>query len=119
MASLQRACAAVRQRVLANVRLPPNVSLPSAAVAPISLHFLRLFAEASYLDKNEVADRVLNVVKNFDKVDAGKVRFHHWHRVQLISHEHPLLMLVVPCTARCNGVRPFLMGSFGMTDHFH
>jgi hypothetical protein len=33
----------------------------------------RTFA-TSYLDKGEVTDRVLNVVKNFDKVDQGKVR---------------------------------------------
>lgn len=35
----------------------------------------RTFA-TSYLDKTEVTDRVLNVVKNFDKVDQSKVRLH-------------------------------------------
>lgn len=34
----------------------------------------RTFA-TSYLDKSEVTDRVLNVVKNFDKVDTSKVCF--------------------------------------------
>lgn len=35
----------------------------------------RTFASGGYLDKGEVTDRVLAVVKAFDKVDAGKVRF--------------------------------------------
>ena len=75
MALLQRAFAAVRQGVLANVRLAPGIPLQTEqAAAPLSLQFLRFFAHASYLDKNEVTDRVLNVVKNFEKVDAAKVR---------------------------------------------
>jgi hypothetical protein len=73
MALLQRAIAAVRQGVLCSVRLSPNYAAASAAAAPLSLQFLRNFADASYLDKKDVTDRVLNVVKNFDKVDAGKV----------------------------------------------
>lgn len=75
MALLQRAFAAVRQGVLANVRLAPGIPLQAEqAAAPVSLQFLRFFADASYLNKNEVTDRVLNVVKNFEKVDAAKVR---------------------------------------------
>ena len=74
MALLQRAFAAVRQGVLNNVRLTPGIPMQSEAVAPVSLQFLRFFADASYLDKNEVTERVLNVVKNFEKVDSAKVR---------------------------------------------
>ena len=73
MALLQRAIAGVRQGVLGSVRLSPNYAVASAAAAPLSLQVLRNFADASYLDKKEVTDRVLNVVKNFDKIDAGKV----------------------------------------------
>ena len=75
MAFLQRTFAAVRQGVLNNVRLAPGIAMQSSeAVAPVSLQFLRFFAaDASYLDKKDVTDRVINVVKNFEKVDAGKV----------------------------------------------
>ena len=52
MALLQRAFAAVRQGVLNNVRLTPGIPMQSEAVAPVSLQFLRFFADASYLDKN-------------------------------------------------------------------
>merc|ERR1711920_77688 len=34
---------------------------------------IRCFSAGTFLDKNEVTDRVLNVVKAFDKVDADKV----------------------------------------------
>ncbi len=44
------------------------------AAGPAALQLLRGFADASYLDKGEVTDRVLSVVKNFEKVDAAKVR---------------------------------------------
>lgn len=71
MALVQRAFASLRGVVLANLRIP--ASSPQTAAAPISLQILRSFADASYLDKNDVTDRVLNVVKHFDKVDAGKV----------------------------------------------
>ncbi|KAL4535698.1 hypothetical protein Ndes2526B_g06585 [Nannochloris sp. 'desiccata'] len=74
MAFLQRTFAAVRQGVLNNVRLTPGIGMQSEAMAPVSLQFLRFFAaDASYLDKKDVTDRVINVVKNFEKVDAGKV----------------------------------------------
>ncbi|KAL4432837.1 hypothetical protein ABPG77_008163 [Micractinium sp. CCAP 211/92] len=43
------------------------------AAGPAALQLLRGFADASYLDKGEVTDRVLSVVKNFEKVDAAKV----------------------------------------------
>ena len=74
MSFLQRTYSAVRQGVLANIRLTPtHWKSTSEAVTPFSVQFLRGFAEASYLDKKDVTDRVLNVVKNFEKVDEGKV----------------------------------------------
>lgn len=71
---MQRAFAAVRQGVLGQMRMNPSFALQSEAAAPLSLNFLRMFADASYLDKKEVTERVLNVVKNFEKVDEAKVR---------------------------------------------
>lgn len=35
----------------------------------------------SFLDKSEVADRVVSVVKNFQKVDPSKVLLFHFTRV--------------------------------------
>lgn len=65
----------LRRAVLSSVRVPPNLSLAQQqAAAPLSLQSWRGFADASYLNKSEVTDRVLGVVKNFEKVDAGKVR---------------------------------------------
>jgi NADH dehydrogenase (ubiquinone) 1 alpha/beta subcomplex 1 len=72
--SMQRVFAAVRQGVLGRVRLQPTWAMGAAAASPLSLQFLRGFADASFLDKKDVTDRVLNVVKNFEKVDAAKVR---------------------------------------------
>lgn len=63
MAFLQRTCALVRQGVLTRIAVPVNPALNG----------IRAFASASYLDKGEVTDRVLSVVKNFDRVDASKV----------------------------------------------
>lgn len=76
MSVLQRALGVVKQGVLGNVRLQANfdMALSAAASSPVSLQLLRRFADASYLDKSEVTDRVLNVVKNFEKVDPAKVR---------------------------------------------
>lgn len=66
MALVQRALSQLRGAVLSRMSL-------GAVAAPVSLAVFRGFAaEASYLDKNEVTDRVLNVVKGFEKVDAGK-----------------------------------------------
>lgn len=42
--------------------------------AASTLSIVRAFSESTYLDKNVVTDRVLSVVKNFDKVDPSKVR---------------------------------------------
>lgn len=65
MAFLQRTSALVRQGVLSRL----------AVQASPALNSVRAFASASYLDKNEVTHRVLSIVKNFDRVDAGKVRW--------------------------------------------
>ncbi|WPT14343.1 Acyl carrier protein 2 [Picochlorum sp. SENEW3] len=46
---------------------------PSSLSTVFSLGSIRSFAATSYLDKNEVTDRVLSVVKNFDKVDQSKI----------------------------------------------
>ncbi|EFN58407.1 hypothetical protein CHLNCDRAFT_59568 [Chlorella variabilis] len=62
----------LRQAVLATVRVPAN-PLAQQAAAPASLQFWRGFGDASYLDKKDVTDRVLGVVKNFEKVEEGKV----------------------------------------------
>lgn len=65
MAFLQRTSALVRQGVLSRL----------AVQASPALNSVRAFASASYLDKKDVTDRVLSIVKNFDRVDAGKVRW--------------------------------------------
>lgn len=90
---VRRSLAAVRQSVLAQMRLmndssavcgparqmdsivvDSNVSIGSAIAA--SKQMVRFFAgDSSYLDKQQVTDRVLNVVKNFDKVEQSKVGF--------------------------------------------
>ncbi len=46
-----------------------------ALAAPaLACSALRSFAAGTYLDKAQVTDRVLNVVKNFAKVDPAKAR---------------------------------------------
>jgi hypothetical protein len=51
------------------------VASSSSAAAAGGGFFARAFAAAStYLDKDQVTQRVLGVVKNFDKVDPAKVR---------------------------------------------
>lgn len=42
-------------------------------VAPVVSQPRRFFVDSSFLDKAEVTERVVNVVKNFDKVEEGKV----------------------------------------------
>jgi len=48
------------------------------ALAPPALacSALRCFGSGTYLDKAQVTERVLNVVKNFAKVDPAKARAH-------------------------------------------
>lgn len=70
--ALQGALQSLRSGVLSRISIPVN-SLQAFGGAG-SLTLLRGFAESTYLDKNIVTDRVLNVVKNFDKVNPSKVR---------------------------------------------
>jgi hypothetical protein len=71
---------AVRESVLRHARLAaPTAALAGAAGVAATTSagggfFARAFAAAStYLDKDQVTQRVLGVVKNFDKVDPAKV----------------------------------------------
>ena len=71
MAALRNSLQALRQGVLAAVRLPANPSFAQQAAPALARGFA---AEGSYLDKQQVQDRVLQVVKAFEKVEEGKVR---------------------------------------------
>lgn len=72
--ALARAAAQLRSAVLASVRIPSSPWAVTELGAPLSQQFLRGFAaEGTYLDKGEVTDRILNLVKNFDKVEPSKV----------------------------------------------
>lgn len=79
--ALARALASIRSGVLNQIRIP--VSSCQEAAGDLSSLLSRGFAEGTYLSKDEVAERVVNVVKHFDKIDAGKVghiditRTHH------------------------------------------
>lgn len=72
---MQSLAASLKQAVLASARVPANFALaaPAAAAAPCLQFWRGLAADASYLDKQQVTDRVLSVVKNFEKVEEGKV----------------------------------------------
>lgn len=72
---------AARSVLLKYLRVPVR-PLPQSPNAPFSLSssfnnfFRRNFSEevrGTFLDKSEVTDRVINVVKNFQKVDSSKV----------------------------------------------
>ncbi|KAI3421413.1 Acyl carrier protein [Psidium guajava] len=66
--------ATARFALLKYLRVPVKPSLPSNPL-PFTL-VLRRFSEevrGSFLDKSEVTDRVVSVVKNFQKVDPSKV----------------------------------------------
>ena len=51
----------------------PAVSTQLSQPLSGSLTLFRGFAESTYLDKSQVTERILSVVKNFDKVDGSKV----------------------------------------------
>ena len=72
----QAPLSALRLLVLRHARIP--VAAQALAPAAVASQFLpsRFFGEAAgtYLNKDEVTERVLNVVKNFQKVDPNKVR---------------------------------------------
>ena len=55
---------------------------------------MRGFATSTYLDKSQVTDRVLEVVKNFDKVDKAKVGITHMLHLLKSVCAHELLLFV-------------------------
>ncbi|CAA7388768.1 unnamed protein product [Spirodela intermedia] len=70
--------AAARSALLKHLRVRVLPDLRPAAIPPVCglLHLRRGFSEevrGTFLDKSEVADRVITVVKNFQKVDPAKV----------------------------------------------
>jgi NADH dehydrogenase (ubiquinone) 1 alpha/beta subcomplex 1 len=75
--TLQYTAMAARGAMLRYLRVNvnPTIQNPRECVLPFSI-LLRRFSEevrGSFLDKSEVTDRVLSVVKNFQKVDPSKV----------------------------------------------
>ena len=71
--ALARALAAVRSGVISHIQVP--VGGFQAAAGGLSLTLSRGFAEGTYLNKDDVTERVLKVVKNFEKTDPAKVWF--------------------------------------------
>ena len=69
--ALARALTAVRTGVLSHVRVSANLGATQQQASPATWQFVRGFA-GTYLDKNDVTERVLNVVKHFDKIDQSK-----------------------------------------------
>ncbi len=66
--ALARAFAGLRQQVLSHVRIPINPVFITAPAGASCIGALRSFADSTYLDKKEVTDRILNVIKNFDNI---------------------------------------------------
>ena len=69
--SLARALTSVRTGILSHLRVPASFTATQHQAGPASWQCVRGFA-GTYLDKNEVTERILNVVKNFEKVDQSK-----------------------------------------------
>lgn len=70
--------AAARSALLKHLRVRVLPDLRPAAIPSVGglLSLLRRFSgevRGTFLDKSEVADRVITVVKNFQKVDPAKV----------------------------------------------
>ncbi len=72
--ALSGAASQLRCAVLQHLRIPVSSAgmLPSLRLWDLPSQF-RGFAGGSYLDKDEVTQRVLNVAKHFEKVDPAKV----------------------------------------------
>ncbi len=66
--ALVRALTGLRQQVLSHVRVPVNASCLALPAAGTYLVTLRGFADSTYLDKSDVTDRIINVIKNFDNI---------------------------------------------------
>ncbi|MFQ6655847.1 hypothetical protein Gotur_026221, partial [Gossypium turneri] len=71
----------LRAAVFRHIRLPVQTLTPTASRAPSQWSLLWLFSSHDdHLTKEEVIDRVLDVVKSFPKVDPSKVTpFSHIH----------------------------------------
>ena len=74
------AAAALRPAILRRIRLSPSPSLPLAAAAAghhpnaLSRWFARpMSSHDAHLTRDEVVDRVLDVLKSHPKVDPSKV----------------------------------------------
>ena len=76
------AMAAARRALLNHLRVPvarPASAAAAAAAAAGSVPASRLLSstteveKGSFLDKGEVADRVVSVIKNFQKIEPSKV----------------------------------------------
>jgi NADH dehydrogenase (ubiquinone) 1 alpha/beta subcomplex 1 len=76
------AMAAARRALLNHLRVPvgrPATAAAAAGAAAGSVPVARLLSstteveKGSFLDKGEVADRVVSVIKNFQKVEPSKV----------------------------------------------
>ena len=70
------AMAAARRALLAHLRVPAVHPAAAEGTIPAARRLLSSTTEetkGSFLDKGEVADRVLSVVKNFQKVEPSKV----------------------------------------------
>ena len=70
--SLGRAAHHLRASVLQRISVPAV----STQLSQLPHSWSRGFAESTYLDKGQVTERILSVVKNFDKVDGSKVQSH-------------------------------------------
>lgn len=75
----QMALAGLRNAVLSHIRLGVSSHAQQTLGGVYSLTSLRGFAEGTYLNKSDVTERVLHVVKNFDKVGEHKVRSLYLH----------------------------------------
>ena len=69
--ALARALASVRTGVLSHLRVQASLTGAQHPAGPASWQCVRCFA-GTYLDKKDVTDRILNVVKNFEKIDQSK-----------------------------------------------
>jgi hypothetical protein len=99
--SLSAAASAVRAAVLRHMRLGVQGFQQQQMAAGASLAFARGFAGGHYLDKSEVTERVLNVTKHFEKIQADKVRTcGRWRR----RWWPPRCVTCVTCVERETGV---------------
>ncbi|XP_065875727.1 acyl carrier protein 2, mitochondrial [Euphorbia lathyris] len=68
---------ALLKHLRVNVQIASQIPRPNSGLFALSFNsILRRFSEevrGSFLDKSEVTDRVVTVVKNFQKVDPSKV----------------------------------------------